>query len=45
MAMTAVHLLLKRIRQAAGGEAAQEAAPVVSRYQAHVLVRGSTRAL
>jgi len=44
MAMTAVHLLLKRIRQSEAGEAAPEA-PVISRYQAHLLVRDSTRAL
>lgn len=44
MAMVAVHLLLKRIRLIDGMDGA-DAPPVVSRYQAHLIVRASTRAL
>ncbi len=44
MAVAAVHLLLKRIRQAGAGEA-PPSPPVISRYQAHLVVRASTRAV
>lgn len=45
MAMAAAHLLLRRIRQAASGEHATTSPPVVTRYQAHLLVRASTGSL
>ncbi len=45
MAMVAAHMLLKRIRLAAGADPASEAPPVVARYQAHLVVRDSTRPL
>ncbi len=45
MAMAAVHLLLKRIRamDAADAGTTDARAPVISRYQARLIVRGSTR--
>jgi LacI family transcriptional regulator, galactose operon repressor len=43
MAMVAAHMLLKRIRLAAGAEPASDTPPVVARYQAHLVVRDSTR--
>ncbi len=43
MAMVAAHMLLKRIRLAAGADPAADAPPVVARYQAHLVVRDSTR--
>lgn len=45
MAMTAVHLLLKRIKLAESGDAMPPGPPIISRFQAHLVVRGSTRAL
>ena len=45
MAMTAAHLLLKRIRQSESTDDAPPAPPAISRYQAHLIVRASTRSL
>lgn len=45
MAMAAAHLLLKRIRLLNGPDSAFDTAPVVARYQAHLIVRDSTRPL
>lgn len=42
MAMVAVHLLLKRIRQAQTPVSATATPPVISRYQAQLIVREST---
>lgn len=45
MAMVAVHLLLKRIRMAETSDHIAAPPPVISRYQAHLIVRDSTRPL
>ena len=45
MATVAVQLLLKHIGRANGAPAEGYAPPIISRFQAHLIVRDSTRAL
>jgi DNA-binding LacI/PurR family transcriptional regulator len=45
MAITAVHLLLKRIKLIESSDPAPPGLPVISRFQGRLTVRGSTRAV
>src|SRR5437016_875770 len=45
MAMVAVQVLLKHIGTAHGASVDGYAPPIISRFQAHLIVRASTRAL